>query len=260
MQQSSTGCMEQIISVLVGILMAFFMGADAASQMPAATPPPQAVLSIELVLQPAGAATEAQMNEALMVVQARLDTLLAGSQVAAASAALGDVAVVVQFAPGTMALEEVQRVLTQPGLLEIVDVGDMPPEQAQSLVGTTLASSLRPESANGRPVYQTILSNADVAQAEAVEDQNTGGYTVVVDFTPEGAATLSEFTESHLNQVLPVMLDGVVLIAPVIYMQVAETAVISGSFSADQAAVLAAQISTPPLPVALVLASINIIQ
>ncbi|MFE1316581.1 hypothetical protein [Kitasatospora phosalacinea] len=98
------------------------------------------------------------------------------------------------------------------------------------------------------------LQGSDIAGSTAELDPNGAGWQVHLQFTPAGGAAFADLTgristlQEPANQ-LAVLVDGGVLSHP--YVSQAITggqAVISGSFSKEQAQELAAQLATPALP------------
>lgn len=67
-----------------------------------------------------------------------------------------------------------------------------------------------------------ILTEADVADATAMVDTANGGegWLVRVQFTPEGAARFESFTAEHVKRRLAIVVDGLVMSAPVIQTKI----------------------------------------
>jgi preprotein translocase subunit SecD len=80
-----------------------------------------------------------------------------------------------------------------------------------------------------------------------------------VEMTPEGAERLGVFTANNIGNAMAIVLDGVVLSAPVIQNRVAESVIITGNFTQAEALALAAQIRSDPLPSAMVVESITMV-
>jgi len=98
------------------------------------------------------------------------------------------------------------------------------------------------------------LQGSDISGSTAEFDQNGAGWQVQLDFTTAGGAAFADLTgrisvlQDPANQ-LAVLVDGAVVSHP--YVSQAITggqAVISGSFSKEEAQELAAQFATPALP------------
>jgi len=88
----------------------------------------------------------------------------------------------------------------------------------------------------GGPLFlgpEVLLANADIKDV-AVEKRNVG-YGVMLYFSPAGASRLSAFTTSHNGERLAVLIDGKVVIAPVVHGVIRESAVIEHGFSEAEA-------------------------
>jgi len=97
-----------------------------------------------------------------------------------------------------------------------------------------------------RVVYlhnEVVVANGDVALSRS--EPTRAGYSVTVMFTPNGAEKMRQATSSHLGKPLAVLIDGEVVMAPVIRSPVTESAVITGTFDAAEADRIADGIATP---------------
>jgi preprotein translocase subunit SecD len=113
---------------------------------------------------------------------------------------------------------------------------------------------------SNRRIYlhaSALATNADVTSASVID--MGGQYGVGVSFGDAASARIREGTATHLGKPVAIILDGRVIAAPTLRAPIGNNAVISGSFSAEAAAALAARLSpgtvqnitTPPgaLPV-----------
>ena len=140
--------------------------------------------------------------------------------------------------------------LSTMGLLELVDLSALP---SDVIVDGELLATI---TGGDEATFPVILTNQDVAAAEVIED-GFGGYAVQVDLTSKAAEVLGTFTENHVGDRLAIVIDGVILSAPVIQTRIESTAVISGNFTKDQAQAIAIQVSNPSLPMPLELVSVG---
>jgi hypothetical protein len=88
---------------------------------------------------------------------------------------------------------------------------------------------------------QAILTNGDIASAETVQDPS-GSASILVKFTRDGAAKLLQATRLNAGRRLALLLDGQVVIAPVIRSPIGTSAVISGRYNFADADRIAAGI------------------
>ncbi|MCZ7545248.1 MAG: hypothetical protein M5R40_17765 [Anaerolineae bacterium] len=78
-------------------------------------------------------------------------------------------------------------------------------------------------------------------------------------FTPEGQAIFSDYTASHIGEVLGIVIDGRVITAPRIQQAITvERVLLTGSFTDEEARVLAIQLRYGALPVPLALESVEV--
>jgi preprotein translocase subunit SecD len=99
---------------------------------------------------------------------------------------------------------------------------------------------------SGRSVYlhaETIVSNSDIASAGAVES-GPSEYRVDVRFTQSGAEKMRAATAGHVGKLAAILLDGQVVMAPVIRSPIGASAEITGHFSKAQAEKIANGITT----------------
>ncbi len=96
-------------------------------------------------------------------------------------------------------------------------------------------------------------SGIHIAQAMATEAPMTGRYEIGFKLTPESAQVFREITRTNIGRQLAIVIDGVLLSAPIIRSEIAAGyGVISGDFSRAKAAQLASLLETPlPVPVKL---------
>ncbi|NDJ63161.1 MAG: hypothetical protein GYB67_18725, partial [Chloroflexi bacterium] len=159
-----------------------------------------------------------------------------------------------------------------PGRLEFADFGGLTFAQVEALTGQQIVTtgmidaqpaSDPPPDAFRRPdtdePFATILDGSQVMAATAVEDDFNGGWRIEVRFSPEAGETLAAFTRANIGMALAIVLNGEVLSAPTIQSEVGTEVVITGTFTADEARALAAQLRGGMLPLPLIFESITII-
>lgn len=98
-----------------------------------------------------------------------------------------------------------------------------------------------------------ILTNEDVAEAAVARNPNTGAQDITLTFTSTGGEKMRAYTTNNLGHYLVIARDGVVLYAPTINGVIENYASISGTFTLDEANVIAAQLMSGRLPFPLVL-------
>jgi preprotein translocase subunit SecD len=99
-------------------------------------------------------------------------------------------------------------------------------------------------SGSARKIYlhqETIVANTDIAQARVIQsDASTLGVTVT--FTADGAAKMLRASRDHIGRPVAILVDGEVVLAPVVRGPISTSAVISGSYTRTEAERIAAGI------------------
>ncbi|MBI2031326.1 MAG: protein translocase subunit SecD [Candidatus Levybacteria bacterium] len=154
-------------------------------------------------------------------------------------------------------------------IVELPGVTDI--NQAINLIGTTAQLSFWEEGATGSakiaspsayPLgavqvlgenpHKTDLTGKDLQQASVSFDQNTGKPQVQLVFTSDGTKKFADITKGNVNKIVAIVLDEIVIEAPRVNEPILTgSAVISGSFSVDQAKTLSTQLNAGALPVPL---------
>ena len=93
-------------------------------------------------------------------------------------------------------------------------------------------------------VGEVELDGTKVTSAQASFEANYGSWVVTVRLTSAGAAEFAQLTSAHVNQQLAIVVDNVVVSAPVIQAAITDGVVqISGTFTQDDATRLADSIN-----------------
>ncbi len=187
----------------------------------------------------------------------------------------GERRIVAEF-PGVSNPEEVVVSLQQTGLLEFVDMSTTPLDPgtviktdfAQSEAdGTTAATptadpsqptpTTAPDQAAATPqatpptetVYHTVMTGADLKEAHVSTNQ-AGQPAVSFTLSADGTKIFSDYTSTHTNQYLGIVLDKTVISAPVVKNPITDgQGIIEGGFNAQSANELAIQLRYGSLPV-----------
>lgn len=204
----------------------------------------------------------------------------------------GDRRIVGDF-PGLEDSEAVLAILQRTGLLEFVDMGTSPVEDGTIIQtdfgqsSTTPSGSLTPESttptitptqaastpaATGTPeatatpgsetpqTYHTVMTGVALKTVTVIRDSTTGAYEISFVLKTDSAQLFSDYTGSHINQYLAIVLDKEVISVPVIKNQISDgQGVIQGNFTNDSANALAIQLRYGSLPVPLKIVETRIV-
>ena len=188
----------------------------------------------------------------------------------------GQCRIVAEF-PGISNPEEVVAALQQTALLEFVDMGTTPllenteistdfdpalagpggtiatpaPGAAPTAIPTTEAAAAPETGATPIPqVYHTVMTGAALDTVGVQVGSVAGSYHIAFSLKPEAARVFSDYTSTHINQYLAIVLDKKVISAPVIKNAITDgQGIIEGGFSNESANALAVQLRYGSLPV-----------
>ena len=178
--------------------------------------------------------------------------------------------IVAEF-PGLNDPEQVISSLQQTGLLEFVDIGAQPISEGtiiQTDYGTSATSPTTTDTptitatidaaATPAPVetpavsptiYHTVLTGAALSSV-SVQAGQLGGFDIATTFKQDAAAIFADFTGSHVNQYMAIVLDKRVISSLIIKSKIPNgQGVIQGKFTQDTANTLAIQLRYGSLPV-----------
>jgi len=96
---------------------------------------------------------------------------------------------------------------------------------------------VRVASAN-RVIYlhrEVIVSNDDVAGSRVVQGNGPDRFGVNVELNAQGARKMQQATANHIGKPLAILIDGDVVMAPVLRSPISKSALISGDFSKSEA-------------------------
>ena len=77
---------------------------------------------------------------------------------------------------------------------------------------------------------EMVVTNDDIAQSSVLPD-GPEHFSVSVEFLPAGAQRLQQATATHLGRPLAILIDGEVVMAPVVRSVVSNSALITGTFT-----------------------------
>jgi preprotein translocase subunit SecD len=189
----------------------------------------------------------------------------------------GNCRIVAEF-PGVSDPEAVVAALQQTALLEFVDMGSTPQTDgtevqtdysvalagpggtvATAVPGTVPTASPTTTAPSGTPgapgtavpqVYHTVMTGAALDTVGVQAGSVGGSYEIVFSLKPEAAKVFGDYTASHVNQYLAIVLDKKVISAPIIKSAITDgQGVIQGNFTNDSANALAVQLRYGSLPV-----------
>jgi SecDF, P1 head subdomain len=97
---------------------------------------------------------------------------------------------------------------------------------------------------SGRVIYlhpEIVVSNDDIAQSWVMQD-GPDRFGVAVEFLPSGVERMRQATRSHVGRPVAILIDGDVVMAPVVRSRISDSAVIGGKYTRAEADRIAAGI------------------
>jgi protein-export membrane protein SecD len=101
----------------------------------------------------------------------------------------------------------------------------------------------------GQP-FETVMTGAGLQAASAQLEVN-GEWIINFELTSDGAAIFGPYTEANIGQPLGIVLDGVLLSAPIVQARLDTGGIIQGRFTEEEAKQLALQLRSGALPIPL---------
>jgi hypothetical protein len=101
---------------------------------------------------------------------------------------------------------------------------------------------------SGGTVYlhdEVIVTNSDIAQAKAIPRPGGSDFMVSIMFTPAGARKMHAATGNNIGKRMAILIDGVVVTAPVVNSVFSKAAVIEGHLTKQEAERIVAGITIP---------------
>lgn len=220
---------------------------------------------------PPDAYTEEELQETANSVSRRVNAL---GLTEATVQVEGNTRILVEL-PGVSDPQQAIDTIQQTALLEFVDFSGLG-GQAGSFEGRPILTTeqdliLRQREAAGEDVaelragrdvnpltglpFETVMTGAGLATANAEFDQMNGGWLIRFDLTPEGGEVFGPYTASAIGEPMAIVLDGEVLSAPTIQAELPTGGVITGNFTEEEASTLALQLRSGSLEIPLTIES-----
>jgi preprotein translocase subunit SecD len=157
--------------------------------------------------------------------------------------------------PAIADLEEATKVITESGLLELIDAGNSPLPKGEfvttelgGLTPAQLESTAQPASAG--KLYKVVVSSEDIDMSQVKADTRDGMPVVNFGLKGDGPSKMREFTSNNMHTYMPVVLNKRVINSPQIKGVVSDQVLITG-LTLTETRRLAAQLKSGPLPVTL---------
>jgi len=139
--------------------------------------------------------------------------------------------------------EETVALVSNPGLLELVDIGESPLP-----VGTTLPIPHR-TIVSGRYLRTTRDTGGQWISGGAGIGFDQGGYAVLrLEFDTDGAKMLRDFTSANIGKYMALTMDNVIIVSPVINAPILEGQLVVSGISLEQARLIVLELKYGALP------------
>jgi len=214
---------------------------------------------LEAALPPGQTLTPGVMNTARSIVENRVNGLGVSEAVVQLQ---GEDRIITEL-PGVRDPDQAIRTIQSTGQLEFVD-----PQGATLVQGMMINTSNHPTTVEraqeaaaaglrdpvdapyGSQVFQTAMTGDVLREALATQDQ-LGRWQISFLLSDAGNDIFYNYTAANIGRPMAIVLDGVVLSAPVIEAAIRDQGVINGTFTQDEARSLAVQMQYGALPVPL---------
>lgn len=139
-------------------------------------------------------------------------------------------------------------------IVEIAGITDV--NQAIQLIGETPLLEFKEQALSGDQWVSTGLSGKQLKSAQVTFDSQTHRPQVSLQFNDEGTKLFAEITRRNLGKPVAIFLDGLPISVPTVQSEITDgNAVISGTFGAQEAKLLATRLNSGALPVPIKLIS-----
>jgi hypothetical protein len=82
---------------------------------------------------------------------------------------------------------------------------------------------------------EVVVDNGDIAEARVVPGRSPSQYAIDIKFNAAGAEKMRAATGNHVGKLLAILLDGQVVMAPVLRSPISASALVTGNFTKAQA-------------------------
>jgi hypothetical protein len=100
------------------------------------------------------------------------------------------------------------------------------------------ADGLRPATIAGRTIYlhpEPVVTNEDIVDAQLVPGEGPSPFSISVTFSPAGSEKMARASKGHVGRPVAILIDGVVVMAPVLRDPVMTSALVTGPFTKAEA-------------------------
>lgn len=193
------------------------------------------------------------------VIERRVNSFGVSEPLVQTSTSAGEHRLIVELA-GITDVNEAIKLIGQTPLLEFKEPDtskQVPPAIDTSTLNSADAATIAQIQAQQDAYFKsTGLTGAMLSRAQVDFDQTTGQPQVAIKFNSDGTKLFADITKRNIGKPIAIYLDGSVISAPVVNTEISTgDAVISGSFTLDDAKNLVERLNAGALPVPISLLS-----
>lgn len=255
---NNSGCFTSLF-VLLAAIFSSLVAASGSAFTPLTPPPNEIVIHVDLA-----PSVENFTSEELKLAADVVSNRLTGLGLEPTSVEIVDDQLIRVGLPPLENLDDIVQTLSSRGLLEFVDFSNVTGYEAwtgREIVTTgqgnyPISDTAAQNPATNQP-FVTIISGTDVQSAITNLDEQFNQWQVFITFNDLATSTFSEYTRNNIGKPMAIVLDGKVLIIPVINQELGREAVIQGNFTEAEARRLGVQLGAGVLPFALVVQVID---
>lgn len=195
---------------------------------------------------------ETALDSAKEVIERRINFYGVSEPVIQTSKAGNEYRIIVEI-PGVTDVNQAVQLIGQTAKLTFWEEGTLSGQASSSAQASPSAQMpLGVPQLLGVNAKQTNLTGSDLASSVVSFDTNTGQPQVQLNFTPDGSKKFAEITKRNTGKIVAIVLDNQIIEAPRVNEPITGgNAVISGSFTTDQAKQLSIQLNAGALPISL---------
>lgn len=108
-------------------------------------------------------------------------------------------------------------------------------------------------------IFETAMTGDVLQDAVPSQESTTGQWQISFELRGAGSDQFFEYTQANVGEIMPIVLDGLILATPVINAAIRDLGVISGDFTEEEVRNLAVQMRYGALPVPLAVVDVRTI-
>jgi preprotein translocase subunit SecD len=245
-----------VVLMAVGVVLSAFDSRQPASTPESQSPPLKRLIFEASPLSGKGVVGRSQLESASEIVRKRLEVM----ELMSATVAISSTSTLMVTIPTTADDAEVSAILIQRGLIEFLDASSNPPA-----TGVYLVTELGGPNPDEKPVetsgaiYPVVLTSDDLPIGGAQVSTRSGMADLQLTTTDVGRTKLADYTRTHLDSSMPIVLDKHVLVSPVIRDEISGGVLALAGLQEAEIKKVLASVNSGVLPVRLTLTGVDVV-